>query len=106
MGTWGAGIFEDDVALDVRDAFRDATDSAMSATEAADQVLQEFSEQLEDSDDGPVIRLALASLLLDCGITDHPALDQAVVLIENGEGLDRWEDAGPEALAERRTVHG
>ena len=58
MGTWGAEIFQSDCALDVRDAFEEAMAEGLTALAAADRVWEEeMVEAVEDSDDGPVVRL-------------------------------------------------
>jgi hypothetical protein len=49
--------------------------------------------------------MALASLLLDHQVREHPLLLRARAVIRSREGLERWEDAGPEALAERLAVY-
>jgi hypothetical protein len=104
MGTWGPGIFEDDVALDVRGDFQEHLDSGTAPEAAADQVLGGYQDSLEDMDDGPVVILALAASLLDAGVRSHSVLDEARRVIETQAGLERWED-DPTALAQRRAVY-
>jgi len=106
MGTWGAGLLDDDLAADVQATFEEAVEAGASPVNAADRALREFRELAADLDEGPVLWLALASLLLDHGVGRHPALDRAREIIRNGEGLDRWRESGDEALAERRAVYG
>src|SRR5262249_36312355 len=72
---------------------------------AAEATLGEFREAAEDVDDGPIIVLALASLLLDEGVTAHPLLTQASEIIVGGAGLERWANAGAAAFAARRQVY-
>ncbi|OGS50963.1 MAG: hypothetical protein A3K65_03900 [Euryarchaeota archaeon RBG_16_68_12] len=64
MGAWGCGIFEDDVALDVRGGFEEAVNGGASVEETTRMILEEYAEGLEDAGDGPVIYRALAALLL------------------------------------------
>jgi hypothetical protein len=104
MGTWGTGLFDDDVALDAKGLFDDLVDQGASPGQAAEQVLEEMQHEANDQDDGPVLVLALASLLLDHSIQVHPVLEKAREVINTGAGLDRWEDASPKALSERRLV--
>jgi hypothetical protein len=105
MGTWSAEIFGDDVAMDVRGEFEALIDRRVRPAVAADRVARQFRAEVSDPDDGPVVYLALASLLVDSGISDHPILDRAKSIIERGEGLDRWRDAGIEAFEERLQVY-
>src|SRR5437588_1932207 len=53
MGTWGAGIFEDELS------------AGADVATAAKRVLDKFRYDLDDSDDGPVIYLTLAALQLE-----------------------------------------
>lgn len=59
---------------------------------------------LEDGDDAPMVALALADLLLDGGGVGHPLPELAGGVSETGAGLERWQEAGAEALAERVAV--
>ena len=104
MGTWGAGIFEDDVAMDVRDSFEAALAEGLNVRSATERVLEEHEEALEDIDEGPVVRLALAALQLEQGVLQPGIRDHALTVINQGQDLDRWEEAGEEAVAERRQV--
>lgn len=102
MGAWGCGLFEDDVALDVKDTFDDALASGETLAAATRAVLEEFEDSLDDDDDGPIITLALAALQWERGKPQEKWKKQALAIIEDGRGLERWEDAGPGELAGRR----
>jgi hypothetical protein len=105
MGAWGAELFDDDVALDARALFEEAVESGAPPGLAADHILASLPGYLEDTDDEPVLMLALAALLLDGGVADHPVLRRAREIIETGDGLERWQEAGAEALSERLEVY-
>ena len=104
MGTWGSGIFDDDVALDVRGLFEDKIGEGASIEDATQAVLQEFDAALEDMDDGPVIYLALAALQLEHGRLLGATRQEALRVIDEGRNLPRWEEAGPESLEDRKRV--
>lgn len=106
MGTWGAGIFEDDVALDVRDAMDDRLAAGLGLPEATEQTLADFAEELADSDDRPVIWLALAAIQLENGSLAASVRRHALEVIDRGDGLERWQDAGEQALSQRRHIVG
>ena len=105
MGTWGAELFEDDTALDARDLFEDAVNAGVQPQVAVELVLRELEDPVADIDDGPIICLSLASLLLDHGVQSHAVIDQAREILEEGVGLDRWEEASTEDQAARRDVY-
>jgi hypothetical protein len=103
-GTWGVGIFNDDVALDVRDAFEDALSDGFDVPAATRRVLREFAERIEDIDDGPVIYLALTALQLERGSLQPEIREQALRIIATSQSLARWEGADPAILVERKHV--
>lgn len=100
-----ADLFDDDVAADARGVFEQALDAGLSPGQAADQVTREMAWAAEDEDDAPVLTLALASLLLDHGVGDHPVVRQAREVIATGAGLERWREAGAEALSARQRLY-
>jgi len=55
MGSWGEKLFADDNTIDVRDAWVEHYKLTASARGATVHVLNEFKEELQDSDDGPVV---------------------------------------------------
>lgn len=67
MGTWGAAIFSDDTASDVRDQFRDLIGEGLSTEQATDKLLREYASSLDDPDDGPPFWLGLAVTQWNCG---------------------------------------
>lgn len=104
MGTWATGIFDDDLAVDVQHEFDYLTLSGTKIPEAVNRVLRTFGESVADEDERIVVYSALSSLLLDCSIRTDPVFDETLALIESGTGMDRWEEAGPDAASERRSV--
>src|SRR5207245_3714660 len=104
MGTWGYGIFENDVAVDVRLMFEDEIDGGSSVEEATKHVLAECVDYLEDMDDSVQAWLALASLQLEQGSVQDPIRKKALEVIEQGADLERWHEAGTEAVEARRGV--
>src|SRR5579864_4758272 len=48
MGTWGAGIFSDDLASDVRESWRDLLATGVPAEEATARVEADYASSLSD----------------------------------------------------------
>lgn len=46
MGVWGTGIFQDDMACDIRDSYRDYLGEGMTGSQATTRILQEFGAGL------------------------------------------------------------
>ncbi|HEX9035969.1 MAG TPA: hypothetical protein VF808_03170 [Ktedonobacterales bacterium] len=97
MGVWGVGLFQDDVAVDTRNAFDDALARGLQPGQAADMLLANPPRPLDDADDGPVIRLALAALLLREGALRNDVRDEAARAIASRAAYARWEEA-PNAM--------
>ena len=104
MGTWGTGIFDNDVALDVQDTFEDALSEGLDVSTASRYILEKFSKEVADSDDGPVVYLALAALQLGQESVQPEIKEKAMSIITSGQDLDRWKEAGADTLAERKQV--
>jgi hypothetical protein len=106
VGAWGTGIFDDDLAADLRDEWQEAVEGGSSPTEATSALVAGLgSEVADDEDDGPVFWIALAALLLEQGALDREVAERAKAAIPSN--LARWrEDAEADDLAERERVLG
>jgi len=102
MGTPENGIFDDDLALAVKGDFEDALEKGLSVNAAAEKILQEYSDVLKDEEEGPIVYLSLAALQFDHNSLHQDIKDRALDIIETGRGLELWEEAGKEFLAERQ----
>jgi len=60
MSIWGPKVFDSDVAQDIRDIYRGMLLDKVPDDEAAARILDEFSEELSDPDDGGSFAIALA----------------------------------------------
>lgn len=94
MGSWGVGLFSDDTACDVRDEYRQAVSEGLDAVAARDRVLERFADALDDMEDGPVVRLALAATAWKMGRLDDATRERALAIIAGREGMERWDEAG------------
>lgn len=93
MGTYGAGIFQDDVAADVRAAFLEQLAAGVAPPEATRAVADMYGAALADSEDGPVVWLALAATQWEYGALDPRVRDRALAVIASGADLARWLDS-------------
>lgn len=104
MGAWGPGLFSDDIACDVKEYYMNCLREDMSADEAEASAVSYFSEELSDSDDGPVVVLALADTAWRVGRLSEKLKKAAIGIIDTGEGLERWEAEGKQLLKKRQAV--
>jgi hypothetical protein len=107
MGTYGVKLFHDDTANDVRDDFLNLLRQGYSAEESSKVLLTQWSTPIEDSDEGPIVWLALAATQSEYGCLQAEVRQQAVAVIDEGSGLDRWSgkllERRLEVLGELRT---
>ena len=102
MGAWGAGIFQDDTACDIRDDYKDHLGNGLSGSEATARILSEYKSSFADPDESGVAWLALAAVQWRHGRLDETTLQQALHVIDSGSDLARWADSRD--LAKRRAV--
>lgn len=104
MGAFGYGLFQDDCALDVRDAYKALLAQGVDEPEATRQMLTQWAESVDDPDGGPVFWLALALSQHALGRLDPDVQQRARAVLDGGLGLDRWKEAGPAALRKRQAA--
>lgn len=102
VGTWGTGIFADDVAADVRDCYRDLLGDGVADADAMRQIIAEFTEP--DEITPTVVWLALAAAQREVGRLDEDVRDRALQIIADGSELDRWAEEPRTVQARRRAV--
>ncbi|HQR43613.1 MAG TPA: hypothetical protein PLX97_13045, partial [Gemmatales bacterium] len=102
MGAWGAGLFQEDIACDIREAYREALEQGLSGSQATRQVLRDFREEVKDYDDGPSCWLALAATQWDLGRVEERVKQRAIKLIDNGTALKRWAQRDMSGTTPRR----
>jgi hypothetical protein len=104
MGTWGAGVLDDDFARDVYDAYLDAVRGGAVAADAVATVRARFAKEIADPDEDAVAWLALARAQREAGAVDADLIARVQAIVEGGAGLERWRDAGSDALRHRKSV--
>jgi hypothetical protein len=91
MGVWGAGIFSDDTAADVRDEYRDYLAEGLDGIAATDKLLNLFKVSQDDPDDGPPFWLSLAATQSRYGRLEERVRDRALKIIDGGSDITRFE---------------
>jgi hypothetical protein len=103
MGTWGTGIFDDDLALDLKDDYRELVADGLSGPEATRLVTARWEPDLADPDVEPVFWLSLAATQWQVGRLEDSVKAKALEIIDSGADLVRWQD-DPWTLKRRRQV--
>lgn len=84
MGAWGAGIFQDDTACEVRDAFLHLVGAGRSADEATAELECRWRAPRSDPDEEPVFWFALAAVQVRTGRLVPRVRDRTLALIASG----------------------
>ncbi len=100
MGAWGFGIFDDDTACDVRDAYNQLLADGQTGSVATRTLRKDFKDVLDDEDDGPTAWLALAATQWRLGRLEDRIKNKAIKIIDNGSSLHRWAE-DPKVLKRR-----
>ncbi len=96
MGTWGTGIFDDDLASDVGQNYRALRADGKSASQATEAILSDYEPSASDADERPVLFLALAAAQLADGVVDPRVKDAVIEIHGSGSAMTRWKDASEE----------
>ena len=93
MGSWGTGLFSDDLAHDVRNMYHDYLALGYDDIEAERQVQAYYCPQVVGTEDEPLFWLSLAAVEQKYGRLSTEIKERALRIIENGSDLERWEGA-------------
>ncbi len=91
MGTWGTGLYQNDVSEDVKGDYIAKLRAGKSDEEALQEILQEYKEESEDIDCKYDFYLGLADTLWKKGRLTKEIKARALELIEEDKISQRWE---------------
>lgn len=95
MGVCGTGILDDDDAVDVNQWYlRLYSEGKRFKRHPAIRraIEQQFAEEFQDEDTGPVVTMALAYSQWECGYQDLDMIAKVGYIVDSGINLERWED--------------
>lgn len=90
MGTWGVGLYQDDVACDTKDDYLDLLRIGKSNIEATSLLIDNNSDFINDDEDGPIFWLALADTQWRYGRLLPKVKEEAMRCINEESDLKRW----------------
>lgn len=99
MGAWGAGLYQDDVACDVRDYYIDCLRDDDESAE--DKTINYFQDELNDDDDCAVVWFALADTQWKYGRLSEMVKNSALEYIDSGINLQLWADEDKKLYSKR-----
>jgi hypothetical protein len=92
MGTWGTGLYQSDIASDVRDVYRSCKKLGFADEDLVSVVLDTVGLSSVDSEDYAPAYLALADLLSKDGMLPDDVQETALDLIRGAKLPERFED--------------
>jgi hypothetical protein len=95
MGAWSDDIFGNDLAADVRDAYRARLAAGDTGAGAVKRVRREFAEPMRDADDRRTVWIALAAAQALADAVSDEVRQQALKAIAWCEAADRDPDRFP-----------
>ncbi len=103
MGAWGPKLYQDDVALDVKDSFDDLR-RGKTVQQITNQLIDDYSSELDDASVAPTFWFALADTQWNLGRLMPEVRDQALAWIEKGGDLFIWKEENPKGAIVREKV--
>ncbi|MBE5783231.1 MAG: hypothetical protein E7329_07975 [Clostridiales bacterium] len=101
MGTWGTGIYQNDVADDVKTLYMAELRSGKSSQEAYEYVVNVLGEIMDDPDEAPDFWFAMADTMWNCGCLTDEVKEKALMYLDRNDDLERWHAAGQKAAKNR-----
>lgn len=103
MGTWGAKLYENDTALDIKDRFEDLR-NGKTVGQITNELLSEYACEFDDIHCAPVFWFALADTQWNLGRLLPEVKEQALAWLDKGGDLEVWKEENPRLASIRETV--
>src|SRR5438045_7072937 len=93
MGAWGAALFADDDAADLREDYRAYLADAQSDTGATGLAARDYSASLDRPEETTAFWLALSAIQWRMGRLDPRVKAVCLTIIDSGIDLEKWADS-------------
>jgi len=103
MGAWGTAVLSDDTVADIVAFITDRLKAGESLDSAVAKTKAKFAELERDSNEGPLLWMAIAHCQWKWGLVDADVLARVRNDIAAGRGLDRWVE-DDKALSKRQVM--
>ena len=104
MSTWGPKLYQNDLAEEIRDIYKDRLKRGKTGTQITEELLSEYKNALLDSEDAPIFWFALADTQWDLGRLEIEVKEKALFHINSGYDLRRWQVENPKGALKREVV--
>lgn len=102
MGTWGTGIYSNDVSEEVRDTYKNLLKDGKTNEEALMKTIEEGKDDIRDADTSYDFWFALSDTQSSLGRLHPEVKAKALELIKNGGDVERWLEVGDQKNARKR----
>lgn len=92
MGTWGPKLYQDDLALDIKEDYIERLKKGITNEKALEEMKETYVESIEDSEEGPVFWMVLADTMWKLGRLTEEVKERAIEEIEKGNNLKIWKE--------------
>lgn len=103
MGAWGARLYENDTALDIKDRFADLR-KGKTVQQITNELIEEYTCELDDVFCAPVFWFALADTQWNLGRLLPEVKEQALAWLDKGGDLAVWQEENPGLAVTREKV--
>lgn len=103
MGAWGPGLYQNDVAQDIKDEYINLLKMSLSNEEATKQIISDNSDLLQDEDDAPDFWFSLADTQWKWGRL-LPEIKEKALSYAACANYDRWNTLGKVFVKKRVQV--
>ncbi len=105
MGTWGPKLYQDDLAEDIRDYYKDQLHRGKKGIDITQELLVQYQTEISDSEEASVFWFALADTQWNLGRLEDKVKEMALKHILLGDDLERWKIENPKmAKAREETI--
>lgn len=101
MGAWGPRLYQDDIAEEVRDYYKDQLHRGKTGKEITQELIAQNKYAISDPDDAPVFWFALADTQWNLGRLEDFVREQALHHIRDGHDVKRWAVEDPRGAKAR-----
>lgn len=100
MGTWGPKLYQDDVAEEVRDYYKDQLKRGKTEKEVTLELISQYQSNIDEAEKS-IFWFALADTQWNLGRLETAVKEKALFYLNSGIDLKRWELENPKQLAAR-----
>lgn len=101
MGAWGPKLYQDDIAVMIKDYYKDQLRRGKSECAITQELMKQNEYILEDCDDAPIFWFALADTQWKLGRLEEFVREKALYYIQDGRDLSRWQAENSKAAKVR-----